>query len=555
MGEFDYIIVGAGSAGCVLANRLSSSGRHRVLLLEAGGSDFSPWIRVPIGYARTFTDPRYNWMYQAEPDPGLDGRSAFWPRGKVLGGSSSINAMLFVRGQPSDYEDWRRAGNPGWGWQDVLPYFLKLEDHAWGASQYHGAGGPVHVHDPSSAVHPLCNRFLEACAGSGIPITRDFNGAETEGAGLWQVTIRNGWRESSSSAYLRPALRRRNLEVVTDACATGLLFSGRAATGVQYLRGGQRRTATARREVLLSAGTIGSPQLLELSGIGDPQLLARLGIPVLTPLPTVGRGLQDHICVSYFYRSRVPTLNDELAPFLGKARAALRYALRRDGPLAMSVNQAGAFVRSRPDLTRPNLHIYFNPASYSTTTSGQNRRLMNPDPFPGFLMSFNTCRPTSRGSVHLSSSDPLASPSIAPNSLSTPEDLADVYEGARLLRRIAAEAPLAAVIDSELLPGPNIHTDEAVLADFRRRAGSVFHPCGTCAMGPDSQSAVVDARLRVHGVGNLRVIDASIFPAVTSGNINAPTLMVAEKAADLILEDADAPASSLRDERTAPEIG
>lgn len=540
MGEYDYIIVGAGSAGCVLANRLSADSRNRVLLLEAGGSDFSPWIRVPVGYARTFTDPRYNWMYRTEPEPALESRTAHWPRGKVLGGSSSINAMLFVRGQPADYDDWRSAGNAGWAWHDVLPYFRKLEDHAWGASEWHGAGGPVHIHDPSAAAHPLCTSFLEACALTGIPRTRDFNGAETEGAGFWQVTIRNGVRVSSASAYLRPALRRRNVEVATGARATRVLFSGTAATGVEYLRGGSRLRATARREVLLCAGAIGSPQLLELSGIGDPQLLQRLGIPLIAARAAVGRGLQDHVCVSYFYRSKVPTLNDELAPFLGKARAALRYALRRDGPLSMSVNQAGAFVRSRPDLPRPNLHIYFNPASYSTTTHGPSRRLLNPDPFPGFLMSFNTCRPTSRGSVHARSPDPLASPAIAPNSLSTPEDVADVYEGARVLRRIAAAKPLAAVIESELLPGDRIRSDEDVLQDFRRRAGSVFHPCGTCAMGPDATSSVVDPRLRVHGVGNLRVIDASVFPAVTSGNINAPTLMVAEKAADLILEDAGA---------------
>lgn len=538
MGEFDYIIVGAGSAGCVLANRLSTDGRNRVLLLEAGGSDFSPWIRVPVGYARTFTDPRYNWMYRTEPEPALENRTAHWPRGKVLGGSSAINAMVFVRGQSSDYEDWRSAGNPGWGWRDVLPYFRKLEDHAWGASEWHGAGGPVHVHDPSAAAHPLCANFLEACASTGVPRTRDFNGAETEGAGFWQVTIRNGVRVSSASAYLRPVLRRRNLEVATGARATRILFSGAAATGVEYLRGGSRLSATARREVLLCAGSIGSPQLLELSGIGDPQLLQRLGIPLVAARAAVGRGLQDHVCVSYFYRSKVPTLNDELAPFLGKARAALRYVLHRDGPLSMSVNQAGAFVRSRPDLARPNLHIYFNPASYTTTTDGPTRRLLNPDPFPGFLMSFNTCRPTSRGSVHARSPDPLAGPAIAPNSLSTAEDVADVYEGARVLRRISAAKPLAAVIESELLPGDRIRADEDVLQDFRHRAGSVFHPCGTCAMGPDATSSVVDPRLRVHGVANLRVIDASIFPSVTSGNINAPTLMVAEKAADLILEDA-----------------
>jgi choline dehydrogenase len=540
MGEFDYIIVGAGSAGCVLASRLTESGEHSVLLLEAGGSDFSPWIRVPIGYARTFTDPRYNWMYTTEPEPQLDNRTAFWPRGKVLGGSSSINAMVFVRGQPSDYDDWRDAGNPGWGWQDVLPYFRKLEDHAWGESKYHGAGGPVHVHDPSPTVHPLCTTFLEACAETGIGISRDLNGPETEGAGLWQVTIRNGVRVSSASAYLRPALRRRNLEVATATRATRVLFSGSSATGVEYLRGGSRQTATARREVLLSAGAIGSPQLLELSGVGDPELLRGHGIPLIAPLAPVGRGLQDHVCVSYFYRSKVPTLNDELAPFLGKARAALRYALLRNGPLSMSVNQAGAFVRSRPQLGRPNLHIYFNPASYSTTASGPKRRLLNPDPFPGFLMSFNTCRPTSRGSVHLRSRDPLSSPAIAPNSLSTPEDLADVYEGARVLRRISAAKPLAAVIESELAPGESVQADAEVLQDFRRRAGSVFHPCGTCAMGPDPKSSVVDPRLRVHGLAHLRVVDASTFPAVTSGNINAPTLMLAEKAAALILEDAKA---------------
>jgi len=539
MGEFDYIIVGAGSAGCVLANRLTASGRHRVLLLEAGGSDFSPWLRVPVGYARTFTDPRYNWMFKTEPEPALENRTAFWPRGKVLGGSSSINAMVFVRGQPSDFEDWRNAGNPGWGWHDVLPYFRKLEDHDWGASEYHGAGGPVRVHDPSAAVHPLCRTFLDSCTEVGIPRTSDFNGAEPAGAGLWQVTIRDGVRVSAASAYLRPALRRRNLEVATGARATRLLFSGTQATGVDYLRGGSRLTAGARRGVLLSAGAIGSPQLLELSGVGDPERLRQLQIPVVAPLAGVGGGLQDHVCVSYFYRSRVPTLNDVLGPFLGKVRAAVRYAVRRDGPLSMSVNQAGAFVRSRPDLGRPNLHIYFNPASYSTMTAGgETRRLLNPDPFPGFLMSFNTCRPTSRGSVHVRSADPLASPAIAPNSLSTPEDVADVYEGARMLRRLSAAKPLAAVIDSELLPGERVRSDAEVLQDFRHRAGSVFHPCGTCAMGSDASSSVVDPRLRVHGVANLRVVDASVFPAVTSGNINAPTLMVAEKAADLILEDA-----------------
>jgi choline dehydrogenase len=541
MTEYDYIVVGAGSAGCVLANRLTAGGEHRVLLLEAGGSDRSPWIQVPIGYGRTFNDPRFNWMYQAQPDPALDNRSAHWPRGKVLGGSSSINAMVYVRGQPADFDDWRAAGNPGWSWSELLPYFKKLEDHAWGASEFHGAGGPVHVSDVSASVHPLCATFLQACADVGIEHTRDFNGAQPEGAGLWQVTIKDGVRVSSANAYLRPIRRRANLDLRLHAHATRVLFSGSRAVGVEYLRGGTRQQAHARLEVLLAAGALNSPQLLELSGVGEAQLLRQFHIPLIADSPAVGRGLQDHVAVSYFYRSRVPTLNDQLAPFLGKVKAALSYALGRRGPLSMSVNQAGAFLRSRAELTRPNLHIYFNPASYSTTTIGPKRRLLNPDPYPGFLMSFNTCRPSSRGTVHIRSSDPLASPAIFPNSLATEADVQDVFEGARVLRRIAGARPLLEVIETEREPGAQVQSDAEVLADFRRRAGSVFHACGTCAMGADPRTSVVDQRLRVRGVSGLRVVDAAIFPNISSGNINAPTLMVAERAADLILEDSSHP--------------
>ena len=541
MTEYDYIVVGAGSAGCVLANRLTAGGEHRVLLLEAGGGDRSPWIQVPIGYGRTFNDPRFNWMYQAQPDPALDNRSAHWPRGKVLGGSSSINAMVYVRGQPADFDDWRAAGNPGWSWSELLPYFRKLEDHPWGASEFHGAGGPVQVSDVSASVHPLCATFLQACASVGIEYTRDFNGAQPEGAGLWQVTIKDGVRVSSANAYLRPIRGRANLDVHLRAHVTRVLFSASRAVGVEYLRGGARQQARARAEVLLAAGAINSPQLLELSGIGDAQLLRQFHIPLIADSPAVGRGLQDHLAVSYFYRSRVPTLNDQLAPFFGKVKAALRYALGRRGPLAMSVNQAGAFLRSRAELTRPNLHIYFNPASYSTTTIGPKRRLLNPDPYPGFLMSFNTCRPTSRGTIHIRSSDPLSSPAIFPNSLATEADVQDVFEGARVLRRIAAARPLAEVIETEREPGAQVQSDAEVLADFRRRAGSVFHACGTCAMGADPRTSVVDQRLRVRGVSGLRVVDAAIFPNISSGNINAPTLMVAERAADLILEDSSYP--------------
>jgi choline dehydrogenase len=377
----------------------------------------------------------------------------------------------------------------------------------------------------------------------GIQQTRDFNGAEPEGAGTWHVTIRNGVRVSASSAYLRPALQRPNLELKTHVQAMRVLFAGSRAVGVEFRpsnarsSGPEPQVAQARREVIVAAGAINSPQLLELSGIGDPELLRRIGLPVVSSAPAVGRGLQDHVCVVYFYRSRVRTLNDELAPFFGKFKAAVRYALSRGGPLAMSVNQAGAFVRSRPELARPNLHIYFNPASYTTTIQGPRRRLLNPDPYSGFLMSFNTCRPTSRGTVHIRSPNPLDSPAILPNSLSTPEDVQDVYEGARMLRRISSAKPLADVIEAELHPGPRIQSDSEVLEDFRQRAGSVFHACGTCAMGPNPAHSVVDHRLKVHGIAGLRVVDASVFPTVTSGNTNAPTLMVAEKAADLILDD------------------
>ena len=540
MNEYDYIIVGAGTAGCVLANRLTANGAHRVLLLEAGGSDRSPWIQVPVGYARTFHDPRYNWMYEAEPDPALDNRRAHWPRGKVLGGSGSINALIYVRGQPADFDDWQAAGNPGWSWAQVLPYFIKLEDHCWGASEYHGAGGPMHISDVSASVHPLCHTFLAACAALDIPATRDFNGAHPEGAGLWQVTIRNGVRVSTASAYLHPAMRRANLDVQLHALATRVLFDGTRACGVEYERGGGRQQARARREVLICGGTINSPQLLELSGVGDARLLQGLGIKVVADAPAVGGGLQDHLAVSYFYRSRVPTLNDQLAPFFGKVKAAFRYALTRRGPLAMSVNQAGAFLRSRPEFTRPNLHIYFNPASYSTTTSGPRRRLMNPDPWSGFLMSFNTCRPTSRGSVHIRSADPHVKPVIVPNSLSAPADVQDVFDGARVVRRIAAAAPLAAVTESEHQPGAAVQSEGEVLADFRQRAGSVFHASCTCAMG-DARAAVLDAQLRVRGAAGLRVVDASAFPNVTSGNTNTPTIMLAEKAADVILKDSGPP--------------
>jgi choline dehydrogenase len=538
MDPWDYIIIGAGSAGCVLANRLSANPAHKVLLLEAGGTDRRLWVQIPIGYARTFRDPSVNWMYQTLPDPALGGRSSYWPRGKVLGGSGSINAMAYVRGQPADFDAWAQRGNPGWAWDDVLPFFLRSEDHAGGASTYHGSGGPMRVTDIADQVHPLCARFLDAAQSLGFGHTTDFNGPQGEGVGIYQISTRNGLRESSATAFLRPALQRPHLMVHTHAHATRLLTEGRRAVGVQYLRGGVQVEARARREVILCAGAIGSPQLLQLSGIGSAGLLASLGIDLVADLPCVGEGLQDHLHITHVYRARVPTLNDALHPWSRKLLAGLRYLARRDGPLSMSVNQAGGFVRSgTPAAERPNLQLYFNPATY-TTQPGDGRRMMNTDPFPGFSMSVHACRPTSRGHVRITSRDAQAPPAITPNYLDTNHDRAEALAGARLLRALAGAAPLRDVIASEILPGPGATSDDALMEDFRARADTIFHPVGTCGMGPDPARSVVDARLRVHGIAGLRVVDASVFPAITSGNTHAPVVMVAEKGAQMVLEDA-----------------
>ena len=537
MPQWDYIIVGAGSAGCVLANRLSADAACRVLLLEAGGSDRRLSVRVPIGYAYTYRDPAVNWMYQTRPEPALNGRSSYWPRGKVLGGSSSINAMAYVRGLPHDYERWKNMGNPGWGWAEVLPLFKRSEDHVAGASPHHGAGGELRVSDIARHVHPLCQRFLGAARTLGFADSDDFNGPRMEGVGIYQVNTRGGWRESSASAFLRPALRRANLLLHARSMVTRVMLQGRRAVGVEYLRGGAWVQAFARREVLLCAGAINSPQLLQLSGIGDAAVLRALGIEVALHAPMVGRQLQDHLHITHVYRASVPTLNDTLYPWAARVRAALRYVLRRDGPLAMGVNQAGGFVRSDAGQAQPNLQLYFNPASYSTRPA-EARRMMFADPFPGFSMSVHACQPTSRGSITVASADPLAAPSISPNYLSTEKDLQEALAGARLLRALAATDPLRAAIAAEVLPGVGMSSDAELLADFRARADTIFHPVGSCAMGPRADTAVVDARLRVHGMASLRVVDASVFPAITSGNTNAPTIMVAEKAAQMLIEDA-----------------
>ena len=536
MDEFDYVIVGAGTAGCVLANRLTADGTATVLVLEAGGSDRSIWIQMPIGYGRTFFDRRINWMYDTEPVAALGGRRSYWPRGKVVGGSGSINAMVYVRGQPRDFEDWKAMGNPGWGWDDVLPFFIKSEDFDRPCA-FHGQGGPQHVTDITPQVHPICHRFIAAAEALGFAPTSDFNGPQPEGVGFYPINTRGGWRASTANAFLRPALKRKTLTLRTQALATRILFDGKRAAGVEYISRGKTTKVTARREIILSSGAINSPQLLMLSGIGDPAQLRLLGIAPLIAAKAVGRNLQDHLAVSYFYKTSTPTLNNVLGPALGKVRAGLRYMFDRAGPLSMSVNQSGGFVRSGPEQKHVNLQLYFSPVSYTQTPLSE-RKLLNPDPFSAFLLSHNPCRPTSRGHIELASADPATHPRIQPNYLATQQDIDDVLAGNRLLREIARTRPLAGLITEEIVPGAAVQGDEALLEDFRKRADTVYHPTSTCLMGPDAAGSVVDARLRVHGVTGLRVIDASVFPTITSGNTNAPTVMVAEKGAAMILEDA-----------------
>lgn len=535
--EFDYIIVGAGSAGCVLADRLSASGKHRVLLLEAGGSDRGFWIQMPIGYGKTYYDARVNWKYRTEPEAALGGQRSYWPRGKVLGGSSSINAMVHARGLPGDFDDWAAMGASGWGWDAVAPTYRGMEDWAGGADAWRGVGGPLAVADIQDAVHPLCRTYLQAAREAGLPITEDYNGARMEGATIYQITTRGGLRASTARCYLRPAMKRANLAVLTRARATRVLIEESRAVGVDYTRGGQARVARARGAVIVSGGAINSPQLLQLSGIGPGEALRPLGIDVRRHAPAVGRYLQDHLGLDMHYRATVPTLNQVLGPWWGKLWAGLQFLLLRRGPLTLSVNQAGGFVRSRPDLARPDLQLYFSPVSYTRAPAGK-RPLMSPDPFPGFLLGFSPCRPTSRGTVLIGSNDPFAPPLIRPNYLATEEDRAIMLDGARFIRRLAAMPALAAVIETEIAPGPEAQGDDALRAHIRDHAWTVFHASCTCRMGTDPETSAVDSRLRVHGVAGLRVVDASVFPRVTSGNTNAPTIMVAERAARFILEDA-----------------
>ena len=528
--EFDYVIVGAGSAGCVLANRLSADGRNSVLLLEAGPKDTNLWIHVPLGYGRLFKEKTVNWMYQTEPEPGLDGRSVFQPRGKVLGGSSSINGLLYVRGQHEDYDRWRQRGNTGWGYDDVLPYFRKAENQQRGADKYHGAGGPLPVSDWRHA-DPLSEAFVVAAAQTGIPTNPDFNGASQEGAGFFQTTTQRGRRASTAWSYLRPARSRGNLQVETSALAQRILFEGRRARAVEYRQSGALRTARARREILLSSGAYNSPQLLQLSGVGPAELLKQHGIDIVLDAPGVGNDLQDHLQVRLVTRCSQPvTLNDILNHPVRRVMAGARYAAFRKGPLTIAAGTSGAFFKTNPRLATPDIQIHFLP--FSTDRMGEKLHS-----FSAFSASVCQLRPESRGSLRIKSADPAAAPEIRINYLATETDRAAFIDGIKILRKILAAPALKPYAVDEIHPGPKVTSDEEILAFCRKTGSTVYHPTSTCRMGNDPL-AVVDQRLRVRGIEGLRVVDASVMPDLMSGNTNAPVIMIAEKASDMILEDA-----------------
>ena len=528
---YDYIVAGAGSAGCVLANRLSNDASKRVLLLEAGGRDWYPWIHVPVGYFKTLHNPITDWCYKTEPDPGLNGRAIDWPRGKTLGGSSSINGLLYVRGQREDYDPWRQLGNAGWSYDDVLPYFIRSEDNQNGADDFHGKGGGLAVQN-MRAKRLICEALIEAAGELGVPRNNDFNGAAQEGAGYFQQTARNGFRCSAAVAFLKPVKSRPNLDVVTHALVERVAFDGKRGVGIDAdVKGAPRKfRVRAGGEVILAAGAIGSPQILQLSGIGPGALLQQFGIQVVHELAGVGRDLQDHLQIRSVYEVNVPTLNEEINSFFRRMVIGAQYVLTRGGPMSMGASQVCIFARSNPDVDTPDIQYHFQPLS-------ADKPGIQMHPFPGVTLSVCQLRPESRGRIEIKSPDPKAYPAIHPNYLSTPRDCQTAIDSLKFTRRLVETSAFKPFIVREHLPGPNVSSDDELLDSARSIAQTIYHPTSTCRMGPDAK-AVVDARLRVHGIQGLRVVDASVMPTVPSGNTNAPTIMIAEKASDMIIEDA-----------------
>ncbi len=536
MNAYDFIIIGSGSAGSVVAERLSADGRFSVLVLEAGGTDLRFYTQMPMGYGKMFFDKSYNWMYKTEPDAGLAGQQDNWPRGKILGGSSSINAMVWIRGAPEDFDEWQTLGNPGWSWADMLPIFKSLEDSEGGANEWRGVGGPVHISKIYKEIHPLTNNYIEAVKQTGLPFNPDFNGKSQEGVGLYQITTKNGIRMSAARAFLRPAMKRKNVTVITKAQATRILFEGKRAVGVEYIKGGVTKSVRANSEVILSGGSINSPQLLQLSGIGDPALLAKFAIPLVHENKNVGQHLTDHQGINYTFKSKLPTLNQTLRPWWGKLLVGMRYILFRNGPLSISMNQGGGFFKTDKGQKRPNMQLYFQAFSTVIPKVGE-RPLLSPDPWPGFSIGLSNCRTSSRGYIEIKSGNPLDKPRIVANAFSHEDDVSEMLDAVKFLRTIAAQPAMKSIIEEEMLPGPKVQTDEELIADFRQRSGTVYHPVSTCRMGSDASDSVVDCRLKVHGVEGLRVIDASIFPTLITGNTNAAAIATGWKGASLILED------------------